>query len=174
MRLGVISDTHGFLRREVFEVFKQVDHILHAGDVGTLDILEALESLAPVTAVHGNVDQEDIRRICPAVQKLELEGLNVVVTHGHRVRGGLSPDSLHQEFPEAELIVHGHTHVPILTLVDEVVTVLNPGAAGRVRLRPLASVAIMELEAGLPPRGRIVPLMEDVTLRREAPKGPKR
>lgn len=76
------------------------------------------------------------------------------------MKGGLSPDALHEAFPDAELIVHGHTHVPMLTLIDEVVTVLNPGAAGKVRLRPLASVAIMELEAGLPPRGRIVPLTE--------------
>lgn len=160
MRLGVISDTHGFLRREVLEVFSQVDHILHAGDIGSPEILEALETLAPVTAVYGNVDEDDIRRRCPAVQELELEGLNIVVTHGDRVKGGLSPDALHEAFPDAELIVHGHTHVPMLTLIDEVVTVLNPGAAGKVRLRPLASVAIMELEAGLPPRGRIVPLTE--------------
>lgn len=161
MRLGVISDTHGLLRTEVIEVFSKVDHILHAGDIGSVDVLEALHAIAPVTAVHGNIDEDDIRRLCPAVQQLELEGLNIAITHGDKVRGGLSPESLHRAFPDAELIVHGHTHVPILTLVDEVVTVLNPGAAGKVRLRPLASVAIVELEVGLPPRGRIVPLTDE-------------
>ncbi|TFG45856.1 MAG: metallophosphoesterase, partial [Gemmatimonadales bacterium] len=56
MRLGIISDTHGLLRPEVFEVFREVDHILHAGDIGPLDILTELEAIAPVTAVFGNTD----------------------------------------------------------------------------------------------------------------------
>ena len=56
MRLGVIADTHGMLRPEVFDVFKEVDHIIHAGDVGPLDIITELEAIAPVTAVFGNTD----------------------------------------------------------------------------------------------------------------------
>ena len=61
MRLGVIADTHGLLRPEVFEVFAGVDHILHAGDIGPLDILTELEAIAPVTAVFGNTDGFDVR-----------------------------------------------------------------------------------------------------------------
>ena len=51
MRLGIISDTHGLLRPEVFEVFREVDHILHAGDIGSAALLDELEAIAPVTAV---------------------------------------------------------------------------------------------------------------------------
>ena len=61
MRLGIISDTHGLLRPEVFEVFKGVDRILHAGDIGAADLLAELESVAPVTAVWGNTDGFDLR-----------------------------------------------------------------------------------------------------------------
>ena len=56
MRIGVISDTHGLLRPEVFEAFKSVDHILHSGDIGGEDVLDELRAIAPVTACAGNVD----------------------------------------------------------------------------------------------------------------------
>ncbi len=157
MRLGVISDTHGLLRPEVFQAFREVDHILHAGDVGPGSLLEKLETLAPVTAVYGNTDGRELRGLLPEVARLELDGFNIVVTHGDRF-GVPTPDKLHAEFPEAEIIVFGHTHRPLLTLVDVVVTVMNPGGAGPRRFDLPASVGILELEAGIPPRGRLVPL----------------
>ncbi len=161
MRIGVISDTHGFLRREVFGIFEGVDHIFHAGDVGSAEILTELEAIAPVTAVWGNTDPMELRARLPRVAAFELEGFNVVVTHGDQVEP-LTPEALHAAFPDAELIVHGHTHRKLLATVDLTVTVLNPGAAGRQRLRDgLPCVAILELEPGIPPRGRHVPLTDE-------------
>ena len=157
MRLGVISDTHGLLRPEVFQAFREVDHILHAGDVGPGSLLAELEALAPVTAVYGNTDGWEIRDLLPQVARLELDGFNIVVTHGDQL-GVPTPEKLHTEFPEAEILVFGHTHRPLLTLVDIVVTVMNPGGAGPRRFSLPASVGILELEAGIPPRGRLVPL----------------
>ena len=155
MRLGVISDTHGLLRPEVFEVFKEVDHILHAGDVGTPEILIELEAIAPVTAVYGNVDGPELRAGLPRVAELELDGFTIVVTHGDQL-GHPTPEKLHAAFPRAEIIVYGHTHKPLLELVDRTVTVMNPGGAGHPRFGLRPSVGIMELEAGIPPRGRVV------------------
>ena len=157
MRLGVISDTHGSLHEQVFDVFSQVDHILHGGDVGNHDILIELGGLAPVTAVYGNTDGFEIRNRCPKVAKLELDGLYVTVTHGDQF-GRPDPVVLHEAFPEADIIVYGHTHEPLLQLVEQTVTVMNPGSAGVPRQGHPASVGIMELEAGIPPRARIVPL----------------
>jgi len=157
MRLGVISDTHGLLRPEVFEVFREVDHILHGGDVGRPDILDELGSIAPVTAVYGNTDGWDLRRRLPEVATVELDGFTIVVTNGDRF-GSPTPEKLQAAFPNAEIIVFGHTHRPILTLVDVVVTVMNPGGAGPRRFDLPASVGILELEPGIPPRGRLVPL----------------
>lgn len=157
MRLGVISDTHGHLPNAVFELFSGVDHILHGGDVGNSDLLTELEALAPVTAVYGNTDGFGIRSRCPQVAKLELDGFYVTVTHGDQF-GTPDPQRLHEEFPEAEIIVFGHTHVPVLQLVDKTVTVMNPGSAGVPRDGVPASVGIMELEPGIPPRARLVPL----------------
>ena len=157
MRLGVISDTHGLLRPEVFDVFARVDRILHAGDVGPESLLDELGAIAPVTAVYGNTDGWALRTRLPQVATLELDGFTIVVTHGDQL-GAPTPEKLQIEFPDAEIIVFGHTHRPVLTLVDTVVTVMNPGGAGRRRFDLPASVGILELEPGIPPRGRLVPL----------------
>lgn len=158
MRLGVISDTHGLLRPEVFDVFGGVDHILHAGDVGKAALLTELEAIAPVTAVYGNTDGFDLRDRLPQVATVELDGFSIVVTHGDQL-GVPNPEKLHDAFPDAEILIFGHTHRPLLTLVDVVVTVMNPGGAGPRRFDLPASVGILELEPGIPPRGRLVPLL---------------
>jgi putative phosphoesterase len=157
LRLGIISDTHGLLRPEVLEIFREVDHILHGGDVGTVELLTALEALAPVTAVFGNTDGHDLRARLPAVARVELDGFDIVVTHGDQL-GSPTPAKLHEAFPKAEIIVYGHTHRPLLELVDRTVTVMNPGGAGPRRFDLAPSVGIMELEPGIPPRARIVTL----------------
>lgn len=157
MRLGIIADTHGRIPNEVFDVFSRVDHILHGGDVGTRDVLGDLEALAPVTAVHGNTDGFEIRDLCPKVAKLELDGFYLTVTHGDQF-GVPDPAVLHDAFPEAEIIVFGHSHVPLLELVEKTVTVMNPGSAGYPPAGRPPSVGIMELEPGIPPRARIVSL----------------
>ena len=157
MRLGVIADTHGLLRPEVFEVFAEVDHILHAGDIGPPNLLTELGALAPVTAVYGNTDGAELRRRLPQVATVELDGFEIVVTHGDQF-GTPTPERVQAAFPTAEIIVFGHTHRPLLTLVDVVVTVMNPGGAGARRFNLPPSVGILELEPGIPPRGRLVPL----------------
>jgi len=157
VRLGVIADTHGLLRPEVLEVFAQVDHILHGGDVGKWEVVSELEALAPVTAVWGNVDGLEIRTRLPQVATLRLDGFDIVVTHGHQF-GSPTPAKLVAEFPGAEIIVFGHTHRPLLELVDRTVTVMNPGGAGAPRFGLQPSVGVMELEPGIPPRARLVPL----------------
>jgi uncharacterized protein len=157
MRLGIIADTHGLLRPQVFDVFKEVDHILHAGDIGPTDLLEELTTIAPVTAVWGNTDDWDLRKRLPEIVETRIEGFDFLLIHGHQF-GSPTPAILNQAYPRAEVIIFGHTHRPLLTSIDIVVTVMNPGGAGRRRFDLLPSVGIMELESGIPPRARLVPL----------------
>jgi len=157
VRLGVIADTHGLLRPEVLEVFAEVDHILHGGDVGRWEVVSDLEALAPVTAVYGNVDGAEVRARLPQISAVRLDGFDIVVTHGDQF-GSPTPAKLVAAFPKAEIIVFGHTHRPLLELVDRTVTVMNPGGAGAPRFGLGPSVGIMELEPGIPPRARLVPL----------------
>lgn len=158
MRLGVISDTHGLLRPEVFDAFEGVDHILHAGDIGPPELLGELETIAPVTAVYGNTDGFDVRAVLRRVAEIELDGFRIVVTHGDQFGRGVKPEELHEAFKDADIIIYGHSHQPLLETVDVVVTVMNPGSAGARRFDIPASVGIIELEAGIPPRARLVPL----------------
>jgi len=157
VRLGIISDTHGMLRPEVIDIFGKVDHILHGGDVGKWEVMIGLEALAPVTAVYGNTDDMEIRGRLPQVAELRLDGFDIVVTHGDQF-GSPTPAALHEAYPRAEIIVYGHTHRPLLELVDRTVTVMNPGGAGAARFNLKPTVGIMELEPGIPPRARLVAL----------------
>lgn len=157
MRLGIISDTHGLLRPEVLTVFHEVDHILHGGDVGTWEVVADLEVLASVTAVYGNSDGSELRARLPRVATVRLDGFDIVVTHGDQF-GSPTPAKLYEAFPRADIIVFGHTHRPVLELMEKTVTVMNPGGAGAARFKLKPSVGIMELEPGIPPRARLVTL----------------
>jgi putative phosphoesterase len=143
MRIGLISDTHGRLRNEVYDLFDGVEHILHAGDVGPPDLLVELEAIAPVTAVYGNTDGFPLRERTSDVAVLELEGHRVVVLHGDQL-GSPTPERLRLSYPEARVIVYGHTHRP---LVDETegTLVVNPGSAGAARFGIPPSVGILTL-----------------------------
>jgi putative phosphoesterase len=146
MRLGVISDTHGLLRAEVFDVFAGVEHILHAGDVGDAGILDELAALAPVTAVWGNVDGWDVRGRTQEVAEIELGGVRVVVVHGMQF-GSPTPARVAAAYPDARLVVFGHSHRPLIEQVGPTLAV-NPGSAGRQRFRDPVSVALADITDG--------------------------
>lgn len=146
MKIGIISDTHGLLRSQVFEVFEGVEHILHAGDVGPADILTELEAIAPVTAVWGNTDGFELRKRVPEVAHLELGGVSIVVLHGMQL-GSPTPEKAAAAYGGAGMIVFGHSHRPIVRQVGETLAV-NPGSAGPVRFRDPVTVALGEIEDG--------------------------
>ena len=116
MLIGLISDTHGLLRAEVFSAFEKVDHIIHAGDVGDPDILIELEAIAPVTAVWGNVDHGELRGRLPEIARVELAGKSIVVVHGQQF-GSPTPARVAGAHPDADLVVFGHSHVPVVERV---------------------------------------------------------
>lgn len=146
MRIGIISDTHGQLRPEVFEHFAGVEHVLHAGDVGPADLLTELEAIAPVTAVWGNTDGWEIRERCREVAELELAGVRIAVLHGHQL-GAPTPEKLAARYPNAGLIVFGHSHKAVIRQVGPVLAV-NPGSAGPRRFNTSPSLALAGLDQG--------------------------
>ena len=156
MRVGLISDTHGKLRPEVFEHFAGVARILHAGDVGPAELLDELETIAPVHAVFGNTDGPEVQARCPATLALEVGGFAITITHGHLAQS-LKPEALRAAFPRADIIMYGHTHRPLVQMVNECL-VVNPGGAGAPRFGLRPSVGILELERGTVPRARVIEL----------------
>ena len=143
VRIGVISDTHGLLRPQVFEAFRDVRHILHAGDVGDPDILVDLAALAPVTAVWGNMDGPEIRVATEESREIVLFGAAIGLVHGHQT---LDHSKLWRRFPAAQVVVYGHTHMPAIRRAKGVL-LLNPGAAGPKRPGKPITVALLELTA---------------------------
>jgi uncharacterized protein len=142
MLIGLIADTHGLMRPEALAALSGVDLILHAGDVGAPAVLEALWAIAPVHAVRGNVDVPggDLRD----VQHLRLDGVRVHLSHGHEL-GSPTPAVLAARY-DADVIVYGHTHRPIVTHIGPTL-VINPGAAGAARFNLKPSVGLLTLPA---------------------------
>lgn len=126
MRIGLISDTHGTLRPQVLDRLAGVDRILHAGDVGPPEVLSDLETVAPVIAVWGNTDGWDVRALTHETVQVEIGGVRFGLAHGHTVA---TFDDLPDLLPGAQVIVHGHSHVPRANWQNGVL-VVNPGSAG--------------------------------------------
>lgn len=133
--IGLISDTHGLVRPEVFQALEGVSQILHAGDVGPADVLTELATIAPVRAVWGNTDAPGRPDLVERIEDV-IDGVRIVVTHGHEL-GSPTPPKLVGAFPNADVIVYGHTHQQLVTKAARRV-VVNPGAAGpqRFKLQP--------------------------------------
>ncbi|MDA2939180.1 metallophosphatase family protein [Acidobacteria bacterium AH-259-A15] len=127
MLIGVISDTHGLLRPQVFDLFQDVQCIIHAGDIGSEDILVELSTLAPVHAVYGNTDRFPLLEKLPERKCFQLEAVRVFLTH----IGG-KPKKMRSRYAEvgrSDLVIFGHTHRP-LQVEEGGVLFFNPGSAG--------------------------------------------
>lgn len=144
MLVGLISDTHGLLRPEVFPALEGVELILHAGDVGGQSILDELSAIAPVRAVFGNTDAPGERGL-KARQELDIQGVSIHVSHGHEA-GSPTAEKLLARYT-ADVIVFGHTHKPLIERRGTRL-VVNPGAAGTRRFDLKPSVARMTVEDG--------------------------
>jgi putative phosphoesterase len=126
--IGVISDTHGLLRREALAALRGSDCIIPAGDIGDPAILKKLAGIAPVTAIRGNVDRQGWAKRSPASSVLELHGVSIYVLHN------LAELDLKPEAAGFAVVVYGHSHVPKQEMKNGVLY-FNPGSAGPRRFR---------------------------------------
>ena len=139
--IGVISDTHGLLRPEAVEALRGSDHIIHAGDVGAPEILEKLSTIAPVTAIRGNIDKGDWARGLPETQVIELGGVLIYVLHD------LHQLDLKPKAAGFSVVVSGHSHVPKPEVRDSVLY-FNPGSAGPRRFKLPVTLGRLTLVSG--------------------------
>ncbi|HEY1173274.1 MAG TPA: metallophosphoesterase family protein [Verrucomicrobiae bacterium] len=144
MKIGLISDTHGYLDPRVPEIFEGVEHILHAGDIGYASIILELERIAPVTAVLGN---NDFGMEYRETEVVELGGCKFLIHH--IVEPRRLTDSLKSRIKHAapQVVMFGHTHKMFNDVIDGV-HFLNPGYSGKQRFKLERSVAILHLEEG--------------------------
>ncbi|WP_296797728.1 YfcE family phosphodiesterase [uncultured Methanobrevibacter sp.] len=135
MIIGLISDTHispkkGKLNEKIFEIFENVDLILHAGDITSQKVLDELSEIAPVTAVLGNNDELDLNKS----ETINANGKTIVLVHGDKIKDlyefGLKNN--------ADIVVSGHTHSPNFEKIKKIY-LINPGRASK-------SVAVLKIE----------------------------
>jgi putative phosphoesterase len=148
MRVGVLSDTHvpaaaRVLPPAVFELFKNVDLILHAGDIVDLSVIEELRAIAPVEAVAGNMDNAEAHLKFPSKKVLHLGAFKIGLIHG-KYKIDVQREMIRKEFDAIDLIVYGHSHTPFWGKVDGVYY-LNPGSPTDKRYTPFNSIALLEV-----------------------------
>jgi hypothetical protein len=116
--------------------------ILHVGDLTTAAFLEELQAIAPLAAVHGNMDEPAVRAALPARLVVEAEGLRIGLVHDAGPSGARH-ERLREAFPECDLIAYGHTHMPELARVGEA-WIVNPGSPTERRRAPEHTMAVVE------------------------------
>jgi putative phosphoesterase len=162
MKVAVLSDTHaprywkacpaGVARR-----LDGADLILHGGDVCRASVLEELAGFAPVRAVLGNNDTPDVAAWgAPETLELDLDGLAVAMVHDAGPARG-RPRRLCRRFPGADLVVFGHSHIP-LDQTGDGVRIFNPGSPTDRRRQPRGTMGLLRIEDGQLLEARIVPV----------------
>jgi uncharacterized protein len=162
VRVVVVSDTHAPRRWKscppaVALRLRGADLILHAGDVCTAAVLDELSAYAPVRAVLGNNDGEDVAAWgAPPASEFDLDGLPAAMIHDSGAKAGRLP-RLRRRFPAARLIVFGHSHIPWHETGDGV-TAFNPGSPTDRRAQPQGTIGILRIEDGRLREAQIVPV----------------
>ncbi len=153
MKVVVLSDTHirrGSKRRlpdQAYAALADAEAVVHAGDIVVADVLHELSGFAPVLAVLGNNDDGELAGMLPETLVHELAGVRVGVVHDSGPTQG-RPARLRRRFPECELVIYGHSHIPYDGLGVEGQRLFNPGSPTERRSQPRATMGLLELADG--------------------------
>ena len=132
-KIGLLSDTHGFIDPKIKKLFADVDEIWHAGDIGTLEALDELRTFKPTRAVWGNIDDHLIRKDTKEFLRFQVEGVTVLMTHIAGRPGNYAKPALEELLKNGapQLFVCGHSHITLVQM-DQKFNMLwmNPGACG--------------------------------------------
>jgi uncharacterized protein len=168
VRVAVLADTHAPRRWRscppaVASQLRGADLILHAGDVCSADVLDELAGYAPVRAVLGNNDGPDVAAWgAPDTLQLELDGLSVAMVHDAGPAAG-RPARIHRRFPDADLVVFGHSHIPLDSCTEfggggSGQRIFKPGSPTDRRRQPRGTMGILGIRGGRLVRASIVPV----------------
>ena len=147
----MLSDSHlvkgiDGVGAEVLAAVARADVVLHAGDITSAQALAELEAMAETYAVLGNNDR-DLRELLPESRLLELDGVRIAMVHDSGTRAG-RPRRLHRRFPDAEVVVFGHSHVPVDEVGENGQLLFNPGSPTQRRSQPHRTFGRLRLDGG--------------------------
>ncbi len=142
MKVGLLSDTHGFLDPRLTKIFRGVDHILHARDIGPDFLIAQLEAIAPVTAVLGNNDNSSC---FPLTQVLQLSEVKFLIHHIVTPRALTDELKARVTKEKPDVVMFGHSHQPFDQVIKGV-RFVNPGYAGKPKFGAERGVALLECD----------------------------
>ncbi|MFM7429707.1 MAG: metallophosphoesterase family protein [Flammeovirgaceae bacterium] len=148
MKIGLLSDTHSFLDNKVFDYFKEVDEIWHAGDIGDAEVINQLEKYKTVRAVYGNIDDKNIQSRYPKDNWFDCKGIMVWMTHIAGAPPNYNPrikKVLQEKIPG--LLICGHSHI-LKVVKDKTyqnMVYINPGAAGNHGFHHMKTILRFEI-----------------------------
>ena len=153
MKVVVVSDTHirlGGKRRlpdALYVALADADAVLHAGDIVTREVLDELSGFAPVHAVLGNNDDGVLAGMLPETLVVELGGVRVGMIHDSGPREG-RPRRMRRMFPDSDVVVYGHSHIPFCGEGLDGQLLFNPGSPTERRAQPHHSFGVLDLDDG--------------------------
>ncbi len=150
MKIGLVSDTHGFFPTEIYTYFKEVDEIWHAGDIGPISLIDRFNEFKPSRFVYGNIDDGKVRQACPEYIFQEIDGIKLLMIH----IAGKDPNYTKQtgsliKAHRPSVLICGHSHI-LKVFRDQTNNLLyiNPGAAGKVGFHKKRSLISFEIANG--------------------------
>lgn len=164
-RIGLLSDTHGFLHEKVFDFFNDVDEVWHAGDFGSIEVIQRLSAFRNLKGVYGNIDGADVRSIFSMHERFFCEQVDVWITHIGGYPSNYDP-RIRKDivFNPPKLFISGHSHI-LKVIYDKKLSLLhvNPGAAGYAGFHKVLTAVrfvidgenIKDLEVWEMPRSRL-------------------
>ncbi len=160
-KIGILSDTHGFLDEAVFRHFQDCDEIWHAGDFGNDTLAEQLRSFKPLRGVYGNIDGQDIRSHYPELLQWTCEEVAVMMLHigGYPPKyNGRSKPLIQQYRPQ--LFISGHSHI-LKVMYDDALNCLhiNPGAAGKQGWHKVRTLVRLDIDGSEMKNCRVIELV---------------
>lgn len=147
-RIGILSDTHGYIDNAIYKHLNKCDELWHAGDIGNLETLDKLNEFKPTRAVYGNIDDHKVRSTCPETLRFECEKTDVLIKHivgypnnyDHRIKPILNASP-------PKLLIAGHSHI-LKVIYDKKYNFLfiNPGAAGRSGFHKICTLVRLTID----------------------------
>jgi len=147
-RIGVISDTHvprfKSIPEAVWQHFADVERIIHVGDLSVLSVINELETIAPVEAVQGNIETEETMLKLPLKREIVVGHCRIGIVH---ILGDTKTHArvALQEFPDARVVVFGHSHIPY-NQEHNGQLLFNPGSANDRRRQPTCSIGVLTID----------------------------
>lgn len=150
IKIGLLSDTHGWWDERYIKYFKDCDEIWHAGDIGSIEVADKFENFKPLRFVTGNIDGHELKLRFPKHQRFSVEGVDVWITHIGGYPGKYDPAIAPLIFRNPpKLFISGHSHI-LKVLYDKTLGLLhlNPGAAGKQGFHKTRTMMRFTIEAG--------------------------